>query len=329
MGNDSQCAICKQPVKRAAPGLQCAGECRKFFHASCAQISKDILSSVSAQHIDWFCSSCKTKKRKSFVVQDCVTPTTPNTNETTAFNNFMLSIKADINDFKNKQSEMLESITFISNSFDQINTKLEKLEKQGDKIDAIIHENETLKKIVHEQSIRLTALEQQPYANSIEISGVPDIDELQPIDAVKIIAEAISFDYDASNVKSCKRSKFAPKGKSKNIIVDFNSQLTKDTFLSAKKKQQINSSLFVKYNTGTSTTLTSNSFTTGIYINEMLCPANKKLLFNTKIFAKNNNFKYVWVRDGIIFIRKNDNQRYFAIKDIADLNNVILYTNNQ
>lgn len=64
-----------------------------------------------------------------------------------------------------------------------------------------------------------------------------------------------------------------------------------------------------------------------IYINEMLCSANKKLLFDTKIFAKNNNFKYVWVRDGMIFIRKSDNQKYFVIKDFTDLNKINSYNN--
>lgn len=218
----NECSICKLLVKRTAPGLQCSGKCRNFFHSVCANVSMDILSSASSQNIDWFCSTCKSKKRQSIVIQEGnslgETSTKPII-EAFDMNSFMISIKTDLNDFKKQQADMLTSITFISNSFDDINLKLMKLEVLYGKMDNIIKENTILKKTVYDQSIRLTTLEQAPLSNCVEIIGIPDSAEMEPLDAVAIISKAISFNYNINDVEYCKRMKYAPKDKPKNIVV--------------------------------------------------------------------------------------------------------------
>lgn len=37
------------------------------------------------------------------------------------------------------------------------------------------------------------------------------------------------------------------------------------------------------------------------------------------IFVKNNNFKFVWFNDNKIFIRKNENRKYYIVLDENDL----------
>lgn len=325
----NNCALCKQVIKRSAPGLQCAGDCRKYFHSSCGNVSKDILESVSAQSIDWFCTICKGKKRQSFVVQESLSPLvigTPTTSgaESNSMMNFMMSIKADINEFKKQQAEFLSSMTFISESYDAINLKLERLDKQCDKIDVIANENITLKKIVYEQSVRITALEQAPLNNCIEINGIPDSIDVQPIEAFETISKALSIDFDKNEIDFCKRAKFAPKEKPKNIIVGFKNQAKKDSFLSEKRNKQLNTSIFGQH-IGASG---SNTTESKIFIHEMLCSANKKILYDTKSFAKNNGFKFVWVRDGVIYMRKSENHRFFIIRDSTDLNKIDMSNNH-
>ncbi|KAF9409488.1 hypothetical protein HW555_011163 [Spodoptera exigua] len=43
-----------------------------------------------------------------------------------------------------------------------------------------------------------------------------------------------------------------------------------------------------------------------VYVSEHLTPANKSLHAATRIAAKEKNYKYVWVRNGKIFIRKDE-----------------------
>lgn len=56
-----------------------------------------------------------------------------------------------------------------------------------------------------------------------------------------------------------------------------------------------------------------------IYINESLTKENKQLLFKTKEKARDASYKYVWSKEGKIFVRKNDNSRVHRIKNEHDL----------
>lgn len=57
-----------------------------------------------------------------------------------------------------------------------------------------------------------------------------------------------------------------------------------------------------------------------IYIVEDLSPSNKALHAATRIKAKEKNYKYVWLRNGKIFVKKSDGSDYILIKNMNDLN---------
>ena len=52
-----------------------------------------------------------------------------------------------------------------------------------------------------------------------------------------------------------------------------------------------------------------------IYVKENLTPYKYRLFKTTKDFAHKNGFKFVWTRDGNIYIRKNENSRPFLIRN--------------
>lgn len=326
----SVCGSCKTNInKRNAPGLQCAGSCQKFFHASCAGLTKEVISSIASQNMDWFCSTCKKKnKRTSLVILDAPSPniefdrqgpfSSTSNNENGTMNGFMAEIRNAIKDFKCQQSEMLTSISFFSESFDNIMAKLSNFESKIVILDKLQNENFQLKKQLREQSFRITTLEQSYFNTQVDIRGVPDSIDIAPLDIVKTIASKIEFKFNENDINFCHRATWAAKNKPKDIFLSFKSNDVKDTFLSLKKK-----------NNGVATDIFgASTHCTPIYINESLCSENKKLLYNAKQFAKNAQYKFVWVRDGKIHIRKDERSRFIIIKDtntLYELEN----TNNQ
>ncbi|RZF37580.1 hypothetical protein LSTR_LSTR016142, partial [Laodelphax striatellus] len=58
-----------------------------------------------------------------------------------------------------------------------------------------------------------------------------------------------------------------------------------------------------------------------VYINENLSPYYRNLLKETKSFAKENNFMFTWVRNGKIYVRKNENSRAIRIMNMCELEN--------
>lgn len=340
----NNCVTCKNAIKRGSPGLLCAGECGNIFHATCVNVTKNTLDTISSQNLDWFnwfCPSCKTTKRRSIITMDLPSPSlsipsnfnatsaasTKNINTMDSIKAFMVTIQADINEFKKQQAEMLLSVEFISQSYEIIKNKLVNMENKCNKIDDIAKENVKLKKVIEDQAIRITALEQAPLMKCIEISGVPDSIKLTPIEIFETISDAIDFDVHLNEIEYCSKAKYAAKNnKPKNITVCFKDQLKKDSFLSKKKNSKLNTSIFNVTKNDANGDKIINTTNSNIFINESLCSTTKKILFETKAFAKANNYKFVWVRDGTVFLRKSENERYFKIKSLNDLNQFISST---
>jgi hypothetical protein len=60
-----------------------------------------------------------------------------------------------------------------------------------------------------------------------------------------------------------------------------------------------------------------------IYISEHLTPINKSLHAATRIWAKENHYKYVWVRNGKILIRKDNNHPAKMVSHIDTLKTLV------
>ena len=57
----------------------------------------------------------------------------------------------------------------------------------------------------------------------------------------------------------------------------------------------------------------------GMYVKENLTSHRYNLLLDTKKFAKENDYKYVWTRNGQILMRKSEEDRVILIKNRASL----------
>lgn len=56
-----------------------------------------------------------------------------------------------------------------------------------------------------------------------------------------------------------------------------------------------------------------------IHVNEFLNSKSHELYLKVKEFFKVHKFEYVWIRDGKIFVRKNDNMNVINVKTNNDL----------
>lgn len=99
----------------------------------------------------------------------------------------------------------------------------------------------------------------------------------------------------------------------KTIILDLTSVLMKQKIIEKiKKYNKQNSKL-------TTETLKISGPVKPIFISENLSPKKKRLFFQARDYAKVNNFKYCWVSNGKIFLRKQDGAPLHLIKCESDL----------
>lgn len=99
----------------------------------------------------------------------------------------------------------------------------------------------------------------------------------------------------------------------RSVVVQFSSPRVRDTFLAASIKY--NKSKHVKDEKLNSKLLGIGGKTENIYVVEHLSPSNKALHAAARQRGKEMHYKYVWVRNGKIFMRKTDDSDYKYIRD--------------
>lgn len=62
---------------------------------------------------------------------------------------------------------------------------------------------------------------------------------------------------------------------------------------------------------------------TSIYVNESRTDMRRKLLVKAKLFKKDMNWKFVWTKNGKIFLRHTDNSKVITITLQKNLNDLV------
>ncbi|XP_047546089.1 uncharacterized protein LOC125077999 [Vanessa atalanta] len=211
-------------------------------------------------------------------------------------------------------TDIKTSVTFVSKQYDEFMkehranvTALKNLSEQNNKLESTI---DILK-------ARINDLEQRSRSNNLELQCVPEsksenlvkiLQQLGSVIGVNITEDKI---MNITRVAKVNRHSTRPR----SIIVQFNTCLTRDNVLAA----------VIKYNKSNSRNkLNTSDIGVGgekkpIYIMEHLSPENKALHAATRLKAKELGYKYTWVRNGRILIRKDDNSDYKVVKNMQFL----------
>jgi hypothetical protein len=97
-----------------------------------------------------------------------------------------------------------------------------------------------------------------------------------------------------------------PHAKRQEITVKFSSKAARDRVLASKK------------GVGEIRAMELNCQGERVYINEKLTTFNGHLLWLTKT-AKPQGYKYVWTKNGRIYLRKEDGAKPIVIRDVDDI----------
>lgn len=198
-------------------------------------------------------------------------------------------LRKDIQDLKNELSVLNTSIS----------NKLRVFQKQlEDKDIEIAHLQQTISSV---QS-SLNQQEQISLRNELEIQGVPEEKTENLTHILLTISQILSVDLQETEINNLTRAGPKPNSIStrkvpRPIIAQFIRKAKKDEMLLAARTRK---------NLTTEPILPSAP-PTKIYLNERLTKTNRLLFREARTRAAHHGFRYCWIRNGSIFIRKMDN----------------------
>lgn len=234
------------------------------------------------------------------------------------------STSAELGDIKASISQLSNNIITSNNLLrEDMTSALLKLTESMTNLSAQVNE---LKKENAEKELRIkkmeskvNMLEQKLLNKSIEIKNVNN-SMLDATYVIKTIAASINVklnDTDIGNAYNIKRSN--------KTIIEFTTVNKKKEILAKVRSNKIKGDVFntnIDSNTNNSNVNPANNNQPNnkpIYINEQLTAYNRQLLWLAKTKAKDSGWKFVWVRDGNIYAKKNENTTIIKILNNSDI----------
>ncbi|KAJ0181480.1 hypothetical protein K1T71_003565 [Dendrolimus kikuchii] len=214
-------------------------------------------------------------------------------------------LKSSIDEIKEQNFKLQESVDFTSKSYDEIMLKLKQMEKE--KIDD--------NKYIRQLEEKIEQLEKKDRSTGIEIRNIPKKNYENKQDLVNIIiniGKTINIPIQRSEIKDVFRTK--TKATIAPIVAEFTTVILKENMLMSVKK-------FNKENK-------NNKLNTGqinlqgispIFISENLTSKTKRLFFLARGVASQLEFKYCWTSYGKVLLRKDDGSPLLRIETEQEL----------
>lgn len=294
----NQCANCKKNVTKVlSPGLSCVS-CNKFWHFKCTELSETTTKEIISNKLSWTCKKCN---RRSTIL-----PPPPDNAPSCSLS---LSPAVASTSRLASSSTLFAKIQTLEDLLASAITRIEDLER---KLAAREEKEKKLSLRVEKLESHTSNLEKQLTDNILEIQGLPETALEDPSSAVIAIGDAIGCKLSLDDLEE------PPFRVSKRISITFKSRIKRRSFLTSgknfnKEKKKIR----------------IDQHHHRIHINEVLSEQQKKLFRETKAFASEHNFKFVWVGiSGHILLKKDENSSLNVITSSHSLSSLLQYENN-
>lgn len=191
---------------------------------------------------------------------------------------------------------------------------MEKLESMDQKYSSLliryneqVEINQRLQHEIREIKSQLNKREQQELKNNLIIQGIPNKENENVEDIIKKIGHKLEIPVEGK-FKAYRIGKDHTK-KISAIKVIFDEHNTKARWLKSKKKVHLNTSE-LGYNT-------SNK----VYLNHDLTKANLELYKAARNFKNENAYKFLWIANGNILLRKDESSKVVLLETTEQLKN--------
>lgn len=169
-------------------------------------------------------------------------------------------------------------------------------------------------------SQRINLVEQHARESNIEINGIPEHKTENLYNTIEQLFQVINIPSSNEVLHVTRVAKLnQDSNRPRTVIAKLRSPRLRDEVLAAVNR-------FNKANSEDK--LSSHHLGLGgprlaVYVAEHLSPANKAIHASTRIKARELKYKFVWVRNGRIFVRKNDTSEAIFIRNLDSLSRMV------
>ncbi|KAH9631267.1 hypothetical protein HF086_011971 [Spodoptera exigua] len=202
---------------------------------------------------------------------------------------------AIIYETQKKIDDLTDTVDFYAEQFQKLTEFKDSMQK---KITALENTNTFLKKSNEALEERITLLEQKQVENNIEIAGVEEVKNENTLQIVQNIADKLKLNPDTIVETKRVGREIAGEKRARPIVVALCTKAARENWIRQRKVNNKNEKC--------------------IYINENLTKTMRQVFWNAKTMLK-DNYKYIWIQNQRILVKKDDNAKIRNIRSEADV----------
>lgn len=332
-----KCGACRKYVSAVEGASVPCSVCKKTYHKDCVGLNKN--NSVLST---WACPECKSRLPRSnqdstpVKKQDSLTsplePPCPELPTTSAAEEKSeeISLAYELRAFRLEMARTREEVKGLREDLYELRSSVRACESRLDKVEeslqGMLEERESvagtdsgIAKVVQaleENMLRLrhdlNERDQELLLNEIEMSGVPEENGENPVHIVLACAAKLGLQLDEHELVTCARVGVPRReagSRPRPIALRLTRRDTRDALLRAARVR--------RHLTTEGWGLKSEP--RPCYINERLTYTNRHIFFRARQAASRLQWRYVWTKDGRIYVRRETGAPAHRIRCEADL----------
>ena len=298
--------VCDVKVERKDTKIECC-DCKKLYHGKCVDINDSDIDFMLKNKKVWRCKQCENVFRKLLSANMA----SPSTSIHKKCNDQNIQHPVNQSKVTTNENEPPQSIT-IELVYAEIVSLKEINQTALDRISVLEKENSTLKNKINKMEYQLNKMENVNNRNKIDIVNVPGLNKQNAVTKAVEVCSGIGVDISAENIEYCtlkttKSGKNSDNGSTNILCVKFKSAAIRNNILEMKRKNKIK--------------LTTHIFGTdhamqNIYINESISFHTRQLFNEARKVKVAKQFKYLWVKDSVVLMRRGDGEAIVRIRCI-------------
>lgn len=235
-----------------------------------------------------------------------------------------------LSDFKKSVADQLSSLADTVKSWEH---RILQLEKQGGvtlEVSNLIEnqqkETSLLNHTIASLQDQLNEQEQKSLRYELEIMGIPEQENENLFHLIGLTAKMAGINLDPNlDLESVNRVGPKPKEPKEHKEPSNKKSLPRSVVVRfhrfTKRNELIEATKVRKNLSSTSIGITGPE--SKLYINERLTKYNRQLFRESRARAKQNGFKYCWVKNGCIYVRKGDKMPHERLLNTSDIDQIL------
>lgn len=342
-GKGHLCGVCNATIPKTVYKIQC-GNCQRYHHPLCVRLSEAEARVMYEQKVSWSCDKCSLghtsqasteftlsnqDRRNSIYQQNSDVVTSLGTGQggrigdrfaLTSHNRRLTmhqekndddeTLRSIILDLRTEVRSLKDDVFSIKESLDFVNSMYESQKKTtkvlADMIDEIKKENISLRADVTTLRNKLHGIETEKNGKKLLINGAYSMTDNDNIIKMKTL-KVLKFVTGDAVTESCLESLRIIKPKTNNpplVSLSFKDENMTANLLKLRKEK----------GTVDTTKCEIDDNARSIYLNEELNKEVYTLLREAKK-CKGNGYRYVWCKNGNVFVKKDDNHQAIKVRD--------------